>query len=69
MGSQHCIGGEGKFEKHFLQFPEYFVTDCLKCTKTKENRWSMHTVSKKANVLYEPDYVTVQSVINPIKHG
>ena len=27
MGSQHCKGGDGAFETHFLKFP-YFVTDC-----------------------------------------
>ena len=33
---QHCIGGEREFYMHFLKFPEYFVTDCLKFTKTKK---------------------------------
>ena len=52
MGSQYCIGGEGEFYTHFLKFPWYLVTDCLKFTTWKGKWGPMHVVSKNTNVIY-----------------
>ena len=64
MGWQHCILGQGEFQKNFWKFSKHLVTDCLKFTKRKKSEVLCLLFRKSPICFNDPNYVTVNSVMS-----